>query len=259
MDYEQFLSEAQPIYKELKDKTVFIAKTVKKIEKNVNEGDINGLPKLYNAIRDATRESGEALERIETLSSGFNGTEYMASGKFSEQTVELCRQSGIDVQGSFPVYEMFPCRVTVNPETQDITVDRKRIQCLRPSKLVGDIKVVLDKLARTSFNTRLFAQELAAAYDMAILKAGKKKHYAENAPVYAQDLYDILTPMKRYKKDYTKHEYAYGLARLYAEDCVTIDDGRTLRFDTVRDMRKAIRILDRNGAEQFITTIRFSK
>jgi hypothetical protein len=40
---------------------------------------------------------------------------------------------------------------------------------------------------------------------------------------------------------------------------MTLKDGRVLRFDTARDIKKAIRILDRNGSEQFITTIRFSK
>jgi hypothetical protein len=63
--------------------------------------------------------------------------------------------------------------------------------------------------------------------------------------------------MKRYKKEYTRNNFAYDLAHLYAEESVTLDDGRTLRFDTARDARKAIRILDRYGAEQYVTTIRF--
>jgi len=75
--------------------------------------------------------------------------------------------------------------------------------------------------------------------------------------MYALDLYEVLTPMKRYKKDYTKYNFAYDLARLYAEEGIIADNERMLRFDTARDMKKAIRILDRNGTEQFITTIRF--
>jgi len=112
-----------------------------------------------------------------------------------------------------------------------------------------------DKLSKAAFNTQLFVKELAAAYDLAIIKSSKKKRIADDAPIYAQDLYDVLTPMKRYKKDYTKHNFAYDLSRLCAEEGVTLDDGRMLRFDTVRDTKKAIRILDRHGAEQFITTI----
>jgi hypothetical protein len=103
-----------------------------------------------------------------------------------------------------------------------------------------------------------FAKELAAAYDLAIIRASKKKSCADDAPMYAQDLYDILTLMGRYKKEYTKNNFAYDIARLYTDGCVELKDGRTLRFDTVRDNKKAIRILDWHGVEQFISTIRFS-
>ena len=261
MDYEQFFTDAQTYTKDLREKTALQSKAVKKVEKCILDGDINALPKLFTALRDAAREREGALERIEAYTAGFDGREYMTNGDFSAQLIEYCEQLGVDVHGTFPVYEMFPCRVTVNPETQDVTVDRKHLPCLRPSKLVSDIKLELDKLSKASasFNAQNFAKELAAAYDLAILKASKKKHCADNAPMYAIDLYDILTPMKRYKKDYTKNNFAYDLSHLYSEDRITLEDGRILRFDTARNMTKAIRILDRYGAEQFITTIRFSK
>ena len=258
MDYEQYLSDAQAYTKELNEKTNVQTKTVKKIGKCIADGDITSLPKLFAALREATGEREIALGRLETLTASFDGYGYMAGGDFTAQMIECCAQSGVDVQGDFPVYEMFPCRVTVNPETQDVTVDRKRLSCLRPSKLINDIKTELDRLSKVNFNTQLFAKELAAAYDLAIIRVSRKKHCADNAPVYALDLYDLLTPMKRYKKDYTKHNFAYDLARLYSEDATALDDGRILRFDTARDMKKAIRILDRYGSEQFITTIRFS-
>jgi hypothetical protein len=258
LDYEQYYSDAQVFVRELKEKTDVQSRNVKKIQKCISDGDIGALPKLFTALRDAAREREDALGRMEALTESFNGQEYMSGGDFTAQMLECCRQLGVDVQGSFPIYEMFPCRVTVNPETQDVTVDRKRLQCLRPSKLISDIKSELDKLSKASFNTQLFVKELAAAYDLAIIKSSKKKRIADDAPMYAQDLYDVLTPMKRYKKEYTKHNFAYDLSRLYAEEGITLDDGRMLRFDTVRDTKKAIRILDRHGAEQFITTIRFS-
>ena len=259
MDYEQYLLDAQIHTKILNEKTAVQAKTVKKIGKCIVDGDVVSLPKLFSVLREAAREREVALEKLETLTTNFNGYEYMANGDFTAQMIEICTQLGVDVQGDFPVYEMFPCRVTVNPETQDVTIDRKRLSCLRPSKLINDIKTELDRLSGISFNAQLFAKELAAAYDLAIIRSSRKKHCAENAPVYALDLYELLTPMKRYKKDYTKHNFAYDIARLYSEDATTLDDGRILRFDTARDLKKSIRILDRYGVEQFITTIRFTR
>jgi len=257
LDYEQYFSDAQLCVKEIKEKTDAQSRAVKRVQQCLMSGDVNSLPKLFSALRDASREREDALSRLESLTTEFDGREYMASGDFAGQMLECCRQLDVDVQGSFPVYEMFPCRVTINPETQDVTVDRKRLSCLRPSKLVSDIKTELDKLARASFNAPSFAKELAAAYDLAILKASGKKPCAADTPLYVLDLYEYLTPMRRYKKEYTKHNFAYDLARLYAADDLCLDDGRKIRFDTVRDAKKAVRILDQNGTEQFITTIRF--
>ena len=257
MDYEQFLINALACAKGVKEKTDVQARTVKNVQKCLAEGDINALPKLFAILRDASNAREEALIRLEAATSEFDGKEYMACGDFAAQMLECCRQLEVDVQGNYPVYEMFPCKVTINPETQDVTVDRKRMQCLRPLKLVSDIKKELDKMSKAAFNALAFAKELASAYDLAIIKASRKKAGAADSPVYLSDLYEYLIPMRRHKKEYTKHNFAYDLARLYSADDLTLDDGRKMRFDTVRDAKKAIRILDRHGAEQFITTIRF--
>ena len=259
MDYEQFLTDAQLCAKGVKEKTDVQSRAVKNVQKCLAEGDLYSLPKLFSTLRDASTAREEALIRLEDITSGFDGKEYMASGDFAAQMLEYCRQLDVDVQGTYPVYEMFPCRVTVNPETQDVTVDRKKMQCLRPSKLVNDIKKELDKLSKASFNASAFAKELAAAYDLAIIKASRKKPCSADSPVYLLDLYEYLTPMRWHKKEYTKNNYAYDLARLFATEDISLDDKRKMRFDTVRDAKKAIRILDSHGMEQFITTIRFYK
>ncbi|MCL2153424.1 MAG: hypothetical protein FWH57_10805 [Oscillospiraceae bacterium] len=257
MDYEKFLTDAQICAKGVKEKTDAQSKAVKNVQKCLAEGNLNALPKLFSILRDASNAREEALIHLEAVTSGFDGQEYMANGDFAAQMLECCRQLEVDVQGNFPVYEMFPCRVIINPETQDVAVDRKKMPCLRPSKLVSDIKKELEKLTKASFNASAFAKELAAAYDLAIIRASRKKSCAADSPIYLLDLYEYLTPMRRHKKEYTKHNFAYDLARLFAVEDMSLDDGRQMRFDTVRDAKKAIRILDSHGMEQFITTIRF--
>jgi len=259
LDYELFYAEAQALVKDLKDKTAVQTKAVGNVDKCISNGDLGALPKLYNTLREAAREREEALLKLEEHTTAFDGSEYISSGDFSAQMAECCESLEVDVQGTYPVYDMFPCRVTINAQSQDVTIDRKRVACLRPSRLVSIIKTELDKLSKASFNAQAFAKELAVAYDMAILKASKKKATPENAPVYAQDIYNVLTPMRRYKKEYTKNNFAFDIARLYAADSVVLDDGRRLKFDTVRDMNKSIRILDGFGSEQFVSTIRFVK
>ena len=257
MDYEVFLADIQICVKEVKEKTDAQSKAVKKVQNCLVAGDVGTLPKLYKTMREASREREEALSRLESLTDGFDGQEYMASGDFAEQLLKCCQMLDVDVHGSYPVYDMFPCTVTINADTQDVTVDRKKIPCLRPSKLVSDIKKELDKLSKAPFNAPVFAKELASAYDFAIIRASQKKPRPADSPIYLLDLYEYLTPMKRHKKEYSKHNYAYDLARLFSAEDFVLDDGRKMRFDTVRDAKKAIRILDLHGSEQFLTTIRF--
>ena len=259
MDYEQYFTEAQIYFKDVLSNTVSQSKNVAKIQKCMRDGDINALPKLFTALRDAAQGRESALMQLELLTEAFDGHEYMSGGDYTGQMIECCKQLSVDVQGSFPAYDMFPCRITVNPEAQDVTIDKKRYACLRPSKLVGIVKAELDKLAKANFNALSFAKELSAIYDLAIIKMSHKKACAADAPVYALELYSLLTPMKRYKKDYTANDFAYDMARLYSADSIKLDDGRMLRFDTSRDMKKSIRILDSFGSEQFISTVRFVK
>lgn len=259
LDYEQYFAEAQVYFKDLKSNTASQSKNVSKIQKCLLDGDVNALPKLFTALRDAAQGREAALTLLESLTEGFDGHEYMSGGDYSAQMIECCKQLGVDVQGSFPVYDVFPCKVVVNPESQDVVIDKKRFACLRPSKLVSIIKAELDALAKANFNAQNFAKELAGVYDLYIIKVSRKKPCSADASIYALDLYDLLTPMKRHKKDYTKNDYAYDLARIYSADSIKLDDGRVLRFDTSRDMKKAIRILDSFGTEQFITTIRYIK
>ena len=257
LDYESYFASASVISKEIRDRTSTEVKIVKKIIKCISDGDLATLSKQFALLQEVSEMRMQNLNELEKLTQEFDGQEYMSSGDFAEQMLEICNELDVDVQGSFPVYEMFPCKVTINPETQDVTVDRKRLSCLRPAKLVADIKTELDKLSKASFNVNNFAKELSVAYDLAILRMSKKKAKVDGSPVYLMDLYDYLTPMRRHKKEYTKHNFSFDLARLYNSDFTTLDNGRMLRFDSVRDNKKSIRILDKNGSEHFITTIRF--
>ncbi|HKM05487.1 MAG TPA: hypothetical protein VJ869_00735, partial [Sphaerochaeta sp.] len=67
-----------------------------------------------------------------------------------------------------------------------------------------------------------------------------------------------MVPMSRFRKDYDLQSFAFDIARLYHEgSSVEIKGGRKIQWGTSRDGKKAIRILDRNGREEFLATIRF--
>lgn len=253
MDFEGLYQEYQPLEKELKDKLGQAQKLYKAMGREMDGGDLKSFDRDIMAMRDAVREQARILDEMKAVADGFDRKKYFEDGEFTEQMLEACEASGVDVKGEYPVYEMFPSRVRIDADNQDLYLDRKKVQCMRPQHFIRTLKAGQDKLMKASFNALTFANELADAYDMALLK--KKK--AADADCYLLDLYRILAPMGRFRKDYDQQSFAFDLARLYGSGIEEIKDGRRIQFGPSRNGNKAIRILDSNGNEQYLSTVRY--
>ncbi len=253
MNYESLYQDYLPLEKELKDKTAAVQKLFKAIGKEMNSGDLKSADRDIQAMEAAISEQARVLSEVKAVVDGFARREYFEEGEFTRQMLAACTDSGVDVTGEYPVYEMFPSKLRIDAENQDLYLDRKKIQCMRPQYIINVVKTNQDKLMKASFNALSFANELADAYDLALLK--KKK--TADADFYLLDLYRFLAPMGRFRKEYDKQSFAFDLARLYASGLEMIKDGRKFQFGPSRVENKAIRILDKQGKEQYLATIRF--
>jgi len=253
MNYEALYQDYLPLEKELKDKIAGVQKLYKALGKGLDSGDLKSVERDVQVMERMIKEQTGVLEEIKSVIDGFDRRKYFEEGEFTRQMLEACENNGVDVKGEYPVYEMFPSKLKIDAENQDLYLDRKKVQCMRPQYIIKMVKASQDKLMKASFNALSFANELADAYDLALLK--KKK--AEDADFYLLDLYRFLAPMGRFRKDYDKQSFAFDLARLYASGLEEIKDGRKFQFGPSRNENKAIRILDKNGNEQYLATIRF--
>lgn len=253
MNYEELFSGMQAQEKTLKEKLSQMQKLSKSISKEMASGDLKSLTKDMNALIEANRQQAATLQELLDSVEKVDSKAYFESGEFAEQMLAYCREISVDVQGEYPVYEMFPYRVRFDTENQDIYLDRKKVQCMRPKSFVELVKVSQDKLRKASFNDQLFLNELAEAYDLAVMKQKK----APEADIYLTNLYKFLAPMGRFRKEYDLQSFAFDVARLYASDVETTKNGRRYQFGTSRNNNKALRILDAEGREWFIATIRF--
>lgn len=257
MNYEELYTELQTYTKEMNDTLKNKQKIFKSVCKNVENGDLKTAAKNVAVMETLSESYKEALEKMGNAIESFNSHEYIESGDFANQLLDYCEKSNVDVKGEFPNYEMFPYKVKVDVENFDMYIDRKKVQCLRPQSFVSYVKFEQDKLLKAAFNPELFANELALAYDLTLLKHNEGKSYAKDSDCYLTNIYKLLTPMRRFKKDYDQQSFAFDLARLYNANTECVSDGRKLQFGTSRNIKQAIRILDINGQEQFLSTIRF--
>lgn len=253
MNYEELYGALMPLEKRLKDLSAAMQKSVKSIGKNTETGDLKSLAKDLAACQELIGEEGRIRDQIQELLEGFDAKAYFDSGDYAGQLLELCGEKGVDVTGSYPVFEMFPYRVRFDAENQDIYMNRKKVQCMRPASLVQTVKASQERLMKAPFNALTFLNELSDAYDLALLKAKK----SEGADLYLTSLYKFLAPMSRFRRDYDQQSFAYDLARLYMSDVEETKGGRRYQFGPSRNQAKAIRILDGEGHEQFLATIRF--
>lgn len=253
MNYEEFYQKLQPQQKNVKDGLSSVQKLFKAVGREMEGGDVKSLARDLEAMTQVVSAVSEAIENMKTDVNGFDSREYFEGGEFVKQMLAACEEKGVDVRGEFPVYEMFPYRVKVDAENQDLYMDRKKVQCMRPQSFVDTIKAGQEKLNKAAFNAAAFAGELADAYDMAIVKQGRQKE----SDIYLTSLYKILAPMSRFRKEYDQQSFAFDIARLYISGIEETKGGRRFQFGPSRVGGKAIRILDMAGKEQFLATIRF--
>lgn len=253
MNYENLYQSLQPREKSVRDHLASLQKLYKAVSRETETGDLKSLARDIRAMAEAAASLSSALDGVKESVDGFDVPAYFESGEFARQMLAACEEKGVDVRGDFPVYEMFPYRVRLDTENHDIYLDRKKVQCMRPQSFVDLVKAGQEKLNRASFNALVFVNELSDAYDLALLKL--KKH--PESDIYLTSLYKFLAPMSRFRKDYDQQSFAFDLARLYASEVEETKSGRKFQFGPSRNNGKSIRILDKDGQEQFLATIRF--
>ena len=253
MDYETLYKDYSALEKSLKDKLKTLNKLQKSIAREMESGDVLRALSDTASLDQVSAETEAVVDQAHTLLASLAAHEYLESGLFAQQLLEQCALKGVDVIGTFPVFEMFPFTVRIDVENLEVYLDRKKVSCLRPEALVDLIKTGQEKLYKASFNATQFANELAVAYDLAGMKQGK----GTSNDIYLTTLYKFLVPMSRSRKEYDQQSFAFDIARLFDTDAVEIKGGRSYQFGPSRNSNKCLRILDRSGREHFLATIRF--
>lgn len=253
MDYEEIYTELVDLEKDLKDSANLITRLYKSIVKDTESGNVRSIQKSIEQLKEAGEALKERTGAVEACVNGFDSTEYFNGGSFAEQMLEECKKAEIDVIGEFPVYEMFPYKVRIDAENEEVYLDRKKLPTMRPKMVADTVKKGKEKLDKVKFNAQRFADELAEAYDLTLLKMGKRP----GTDIYLTNVYKTMVPMGRFRRDYDQQSFAFDVARLYTSEEEMTKKGRRWQFGPSRKNNKAIRILDAEGNEQFLATIKF--
>ena len=259
MRYEEFLESFLASDKTLKEIIKKVSGLEGKMQKDTIKGDVKSLIKDFESIKNAASSLVEALNSVDKTISSFDYRSYFVSGEFTEDMLSGLKNRKMDTIGEYPVFEVFPTRIRIDAENQEVILGKKKVPTMRPQVLVDSAADLVEKLESASFNAQSFAQDLENAYNVCVLQEKAKNTGKVNDHLYYVPLlscYKVMVPLSRSRKDYDEMAFAFDLARLYNEikkgDFVT-KSGRTCLFGTGRG--KSVRILDDTGMEQLISTI----
>lgn len=259
MDYEVFYQSILGTEKNLREKLAYAQRCFKNITKDSAQGDIKKLARDIADMQVLLSDLTSLFENLQSEVEGFDPKMYFETGDFVRQMVEHCKKYDVDIKGEAPLYEMFPFKVRIDYENQDLYINRKKSSCVRPLYFVQEMKKHVEKYTKASFNLERFIQELAAAYDLAVIvRNSKSPSPRAEFDVLLRDLHNYLAPTQKARREYDLQQYAFDLSKLYSSGMdERTKDGRRFELGPSKQTSKLIRILDADGNEQFLGTIRF--
>ncbi len=261
MVYEEFLEEFKTLDKNMKDTLAKLSSLQKKISKDIEAGDIKTAEKDTAALESMTEAYLLAKKEVVEKLASFDYRDYFQSGTFTEEMLSSLRAKGLDVVGDYPNYEVFPTKIKLDAETQEVVIGKKKFASMRPECVAGATKALVDKLDTAAFSALSFAQDLENAYTLLIAKENEKagvRKFTFGAYLTLLDIYKLMVPLSKSRKEYDETAFAFDIARLYIENekgGFVTKSGRSVAFSTGRG--KGIRILDASGNEQLFSTISF--
>lgn len=255
MNYESLLEELKTPLKGIKDSSGATVSAQKKIQKNLELGNLTEVRKQLAALKEAADLLGSQVVALQEQLDGFDVQEYFVSGDFTRQLLENCEKKGIDVKGEKGVYEMFPYKIRVLGDEErpgEVWMDRKKVQSCRPEYVAETVRAGQAKLFAAKFNVAAFMTELGDAYEITCLRSNARI----GATQALTKIYKNLALMARARKEYDMQAFAFDLSRAYeaGPEAWISKSGARYKFGTSHD-GSGIRVLSSTGVESYISTL----
>ena len=253
--YESFRDGLTGYMKNVKDTAGAAVSAQKKIQKNIDLGNLTEVRKQLTVLQEAAARLSQQTEELQEQIDQFDVQEYFVSGDFTRQMLEACEQKEIDVKGEKGVYEMFPYKIRIvgDDERQgEVWMDRKKVQSCRPEYVAETVKAGQTKLFAAKFNVTTFISELGEAYEITCLRSEGR---VGNTQALTK-IYKNLALMARARKEYDMQAFAFDLSRAYeaGPEAWVSKNGTRYKFGTSRD-GSGIRVLSSTGVESYISTL----
>ncbi|MBN1173192.1 MAG: hypothetical protein JXA67_13545 [Micromonosporaceae bacterium] len=211
---------------------------------------------LRKALASAESSAAALAEQVRNLHTGFefNEQQYLASGEYIRELLALAEERGVSMYQEDDQLLCYPSLVRVVSADANVEIDKVKERRLRPSVLIAHLARNQDRAPR--FRAEAFLDALRDAYDLRILKEGKKP----DGIVRLVDIWQVLTLLPQGGK-YSKQEFARDLYLLDQSGVVSTQrNPRELRWSASTGTKGAGKLttVSRTGQHQQYWGISFT-
>jgi hypothetical protein len=253
MNYEEFYGEYQTIFGKVKDQYKTQQKLMTRINGNVKKGDLKTALRDLSSLSAQVADVSESISRLQENVNSVDTAAYLTTGDFFHELIATCGEMKINIKGEGNTYEIFPFRLRVDANSE-LQINERKAPGLRPKAIAEKLNKDRAKLLSGTFNAPAFIESLQKAYDTLVWE---KKSKVKEPDLPLTDIYKKLTPLSRFRTEYTLQTFTLDIMRLYAHEPKTASDGREYEFSPGRNNRTALRIVDADGNEHYLAIVRF--
>ena len=256
LSIETFLEEeCKTDRKVVQERVKQVSLRAKQLEKCFQTGNMDGIVTAVTQVTEVNQLIAQSAADIKRKLDNFDLPSYMQNN-FQKDLYTTCQKEGVNIQGTFPRYEVFPFYVEINTIEKYALINGKKIKSMRPSTLSKTIKVEKDFLEKASFNADSFLQGIYSCYQLLVAKLRIDTGASTDISISLKDIYSTLTGLPAFRKAYTVNMFSFDLHRLLRAGHLEIS-GYMMELGSVRQRANALRILDEKGREQFYGRIQF--
>jgi hypothetical protein len=225
-----------------------LASTIKQLQKGATEGNIPMMRKASErliVVLESTRQ--EVTNARSAWPFSIDAEETYLRESYAAEIVEIAKAEGLPVQQRDEGLVAFPSIIRVLPSERVVMIDRKKVQAVRPSKLVKALKAI--QLRKPKVGPEVFLEVVHRAYR---LLAGND--YGKT--VTLASIYDALTLLPGSTTTYDHTDFARDLFLLDRSGVTHTKSGCVFRFRLVpgpKEARGLIRLWHRTGKTSLIT------
>ena len=261
--FEQTFSNTQNAAESTLLQIRILATKVRRLQKAAKDGNIANIRKTQGELESGLRELTEKVDRaVRSWPLAEEEEERYLKDGYAAELRRAAREEHLTIREQEGKLVSYPSIVEVLPGERAVTIDKKKIRTLRPTRLVEILIRNRDKTRR--FRSTTFLRSLYSVYsELAKAQSTVGLYKGRQGPVLPLlRIYMLLTSLPGVRRNYTRTDFARDLYELDRSGETTLKSGATVSFSAstgTRSTRGVFSFIGPDGQIAQYYGIRFTR